>query len=102
LSLLVKAVRQEGIKMPVGGKLTTEEIAAVEKWVNLGAPWPEEKPASPAKAGAPGFYERIKKEHWAFQPLHKSQPVETANGSHPVDAFIVTAQTVNLSSAERV
>src|SRR5207249_7824916 len=39
LSLLAKAVRHEGLKMPVGGKLAAEEIAAIEKWINLGAPW---------------------------------------------------------------
>ncbi|MCI0627792.1 MAG: hypothetical protein L0387_40105, partial [Acidobacteria bacterium] len=40
LSLLAKAVRHEGLKMPMGSKLTPEEIAAIEKWINLGAPWP--------------------------------------------------------------
>src|SRR5882724_4136493 len=33
LSLLAKAVRHDGLKMPVGGKLETSEIAAVEKWI---------------------------------------------------------------------
>ena len=41
-SLLVKAIRHEGLKMPLGGKLKDEEIAAIEKWINLGAPWPVE------------------------------------------------------------
>ena len=41
-SLLVKAIRHEGLKMPLGGKLKDEEIAAIEKWINLGAPWPLE------------------------------------------------------------
>src|SRR3954468_317267 len=40
LSLLAKAVRHEGLKMPVGGKLEPAEIAAIEKWIQLGAPWP--------------------------------------------------------------
>jgi len=31
LSLLAKAIRHEGIKMPVGGKLATSEIDALEK-----------------------------------------------------------------------
>ena len=67
LSLLGKAVRHEGLKMPMGSKLAPEEIAAIEKWITLGAPWPSASAAS--SAAAPGFYEKIKKEHWAFQPL---------------------------------
>src|SRR5229473_1649854 len=57
LSLLAKAVRHDGLKMPVGGKLDGDEIAAIEKWINLGAPWPNDS----ATSGAPGLYERLKK-----------------------------------------
>jgi hypothetical protein len=77
--------------MPLGGKLASEEIAALEKWINLGAPWLADNAASSVNAGAPGFYERIKKEHWAFQPLRDPQPPEIANASHPVDRFILAA-----------
>jgi mono/diheme cytochrome c family protein len=35
LSILAKAVRHEGLKMPLGGKLPPEEIAAIERWINL-------------------------------------------------------------------
>ncbi|MCI0719121.1 MAG: DUF1549 domain-containing protein [Acidobacteria bacterium] len=73
LSILAKAVRHEGLKMPMGGKLAAEEIAAIEKWINLGAPWPSVN-ASSSAATAPGFYEEIKKEHWAFQPLPNDRP----------------------------
>src|ERR1044071_2035620 len=38
LSLLAKAVRHEGLKMPMGSKLAPEEITAIEKWISLGAP----------------------------------------------------------------
>jgi len=91
LSLLAKAVRHEGLKMPVGGKLAAEEIAAIEKWINLGAPWPADNVASSTTASAPGFYERLKKEHWAFQLLRDPQPPEMANAGHPVDGFIFAA-----------
>src|SRR6267154_2482860 len=37
LSLLAKAVRHEGLKMPVGGKLEPGEIAAIERWISVGA-----------------------------------------------------------------
>jgi len=93
LSLLAKAVRHEGLKMPLGSKLAPEEIAAIEKWINLGAPWPSASAGS--SAAGPGFYEKIKKEHWAFQPLVISQPLDKrgtqGGGTHPVDHFIRTA-----------
>ena len=120
LSLLAKAIRHEGLKMPMGSKLAPEEIAAVEKWITSGAPWPSASPA--ASAAAPGFYEKIKKEHWAFQPLPLTRPLlpsdrppldnaglpihrppldkgglqggspsKKTNADHPVDHFILAA-----------
>ena len=108
LSLLAKAVRHEGLKMPMGSKLAPEEIAAIEKWITLGAPWPSASAASSSSAAAPGFYEKIKKEHWAFQPIashpldkrglqgggtppYSEQEGGPANAIHPVDSFIRAA-----------
>ena len=112
LSLLAKAVRHEGLKMPMGSKLAPEEIAAIEKWITLGAPWPSASTAS--SASAPGFYEKIKKEHWAFQPLALTRsPLDkgglqggglskaTKNPGHPVDLFIgATLTKAGLKLAE--
>src|SRR5712691_3717934 len=81
LSLLAKAIRHDGIKMPVGGKLAASDIDALERWINLGAPWPN---ASSAGAVAtPGLYDRLKKEHWAFQPVPDPQPEEVGSLNHP-------------------
>ena len=92
-SLLSKAIRQTDLKMPVGSKLAESDIAAIEKWIDLGAPWPAET-AKTSAAGAPGFYERIKREHWAYQPIGSPKPPETRNGAwsaHPVDRFVLAA-----------
>ena len=35
--------------MPPTGKLSQAQIEDVEKWVNLGAPWPKEEGAAPAE-----------------------------------------------------
>jgi hypothetical protein len=71
-SLLIKAVQHEGsVKMPVGGaKLSAAEITALQDWVRNGLAWPAET-ANSAKPGAgdPGFYEKVKREHWAYQPI---------------------------------
>src|SRR5882724_5270055 len=75
LSLLAKAVRHEGLKMPVGAKLEADEIAAIENWIQLGAPWPDDA-GKPATAGSSALYEKLKKEHWAFQPVRDRQPEE--------------------------
>lgn len=95
LSLLARAVRHDGLKMPSGGKLPPEQIAALEKWIGMGAPWPEEaRPQTSAagpKANAPGMYEKLRKEHWAFQPVRPTAPPEVPGVSHPVDQFLVSA-----------
>src|SRR5688500_11970354 len=41
--LLLKALRHtdEDLKMPPSGKLPDREIAALEKWIERGEPWPE-------------------------------------------------------------
>lgn len=85
-SLLIKAVRHEGPKMPLGGKLGEQEIAALEDWVRKGLPWPEDKNTAKASAGDPGFYEKLIREHWAFQPVRAARPPRSAR--NPVDAFV--------------
>ena len=114
LSLLAKSVRHEGLKMPMGSKLAPEEVSAIEKWITLGAPWPSASVGS--AASAPGFYEKIKKEHWAFQPLPLTSPLlpsdrppldkggvsskATKGHTHPVDYLIgAELSKVNLKPA---
>jgi len=43
-SLLVKALRytEPRLKMPPGGRLKDEQIAAVEAWIKAGSVWPED------------------------------------------------------------
>jgi len=90
-SLLVKAVRHEGPKMPLGGgKLKAEEIAAIEEWVKQGAPWANDAPATVAEKT---IRERAN-DYWALRPVAKpsSPPVTRRDwGRTPVDAFILAA-----------
>ncbi len=85
-SLILKAVRHEGIQMPMGGKLKPDEIAALEQWVKDGLAWPVEGTATPA-AGDTGFYEKILREHWAFQPV-RNPSLPSGAETNPIDRFI--------------
>jgi hypothetical protein len=66
------------VKMPPGAKLPDETVAAVRRWIDLGAPWSTlELTAAPAATGD---------DTWAFRPLKKvAPPTEKGN---PIDAFI--------------
>ena len=85
-SLLISAIRRTGdLQMPPEKKLTDEQVAAFERWVKLGAPWPKAPLASPKS-------NNVAKTHWAFQPL-TDPPVPPALGNHPpfanpIDAFV--------------
>ena len=83
-SRLVQAVRHAGeLKMPEGRKLPAAEVAALERWVELGLPWPQSTtPSKPTEAA----------KHWAFLPVRKPPPPAVRNPSlarTPIDAFVV-------------
>jgi hypothetical protein len=81
-SRLVEAVRHAGdLKMPPNAKLPDRDVAALERWVSLGAPWP-----AAAKLAAPDAIAKAAAAHWAFRPVKR--PAVPAPG-HPIDAFVV-------------
>ena len=97
-SRLVRAVScQEKIKMPPSGKLPEEKIAALKKWVEMGAPWPRlEKVAEPAAEGTQtptkATADPTKTDHWAFQPVVDHAPPTVKNSAWVrtgIDQFIL-------------
>lgn len=91
-SLLLKAVRREGKpKMPPEEKLEESEIAELERWIRDGAVWPAA--TLPYNLGQyAAKYEKLRKEHWAFQPLKASKVPAVADSSwprHDVDRFVL-------------
>jgi hypothetical protein len=80
-SLLLRAIEQSGaLKMPPGQKLPGQTIAAVRRWIELGAPWTESD-AGPTVTGG-----RLADDVWAFQPLSK---IAVPSGTRlPIDWFI--------------
>lgn len=68
-SLFLEAIRYESYEMPPKGKLPDEQIAKFERWVEMGAAWPEEK--APEKDGNHDQFdlEARAAEHWTWQPV---------------------------------
>jgi mono/diheme cytochrome c family protein len=88
------------VQMPPDGKLTEQQLATLNKWVELGLPWPAHevahgKPASAATATASSMdarYARDKTGHWAYQPVrHPALPAvhDPDWCATPVDRFIL-------------
>ena len=78
-SKLIKAIHHApGVEgMPKkGDKLPTAQIAALEKWVQLGLPWPAEAPVV-----SHGETKTDPMQHWAFQPVK-------ADGSKTLDQLV--------------
>jgi mono/diheme cytochrome c family protein len=89
-SQLLAALRYDGeLQMPPSGKLSDEEIAAFEKWVEDGAVWP----ASAAPVRASGLViSEADRAHWSFRPAESPVVPTVAQAEWvrtPVDAFIL-------------
>ncbi len=87
-SLLIQAVRHDGLKMPPDGKLSASEIAGLAEWVARGAPDP--------RTGAPAEAKRADLSWWSLQPLTTPAPpfppgLPAAWAPNPVDRFVFAA-----------
>jgi hypothetical protein len=83
-SLLIKAVRyaDQDLQMPPKHRLESNEVAVLERWVAIGAPYPPNVIRVPGRAS----------EHWAFQPVRTHAVPRTANArwaANDIDRFIV-------------
>lgn len=90
-SLLIKAVRQtDKLKMPPMKQLSEQQIADLTKWIQDGAAWPKVEFILPTGDPSPE-YERLRKEHWAWQPL-RDMPVPAVRvadwAREDIDRFI--------------
>ncbi|MEY2429624.1 MAG: hypothetical protein QOJ40_2509 [Verrucomicrobiota bacterium] len=91
-SLLIKAVRftDEELQMPPHHKLAAEQIADLEKWVELGVP----DSRLNASDGLPqsGIDIAQGRKFWSFQPIQKTSPPAVQNKNWiktPIDNFIL-------------
>ena len=100
-SLLLAALRHDGLEMPPTGKLPDAVIADFEQWIDMGAPDPRDEPAATVN-------ERVidveaGRRHWSYRRLAPVSPPETATAGWPrndIDRFILAAQeTAGLAPA---
>jgi len=89
-SLLIDAVRYDGLEMPPTGRLSDDEIAVLERWVRDGAAWTPGG-GGPLLGDQTAIFAAAAS-HWAFQPVRKP-PVPKVRQLQrvrtPVDAFIL-------------
>lgn len=85
MSLIVAAVTRTGdLKMPPNKPFSTDQVAAISKWVQMGLPWPDTAPmiAKPTAADS----------HWAFKPVVQPHVPNVVDGSsivNDIDRFII-------------
>ncbi|MFN7682789.1 MAG: PSD1 and planctomycete cytochrome C domain-containing protein [Planctomyces sp.] len=91
-SLLLQALRYDGLQMPPTGRLPESVIQDFQTWLSMGAPDPRTE-SSPAPATHPD--PETGRSHWAFQLPRESPapvtttPVTTTPVNSKLDAFIL-------------
>jgi cytochrome c553 len=86
-SLLIKAVGYHGkLKMPPERPLAESDVAILRRWIKEGAFWTKVDPAA-ADRRVTADYGRLRKEHWAWQPLRDPRPPHVANDAWSRDAI---------------
>lgn len=95
-SLFIRAVayKDESTEMPPKGKLPQTVIDDLTRWVQMGAPWPkEEAPVAAATAKSENLnYEKLRAEHWCWQPMKAVAPPTVADSAWPagpIDTFVL-------------
>jgi hypothetical protein len=97
-SLLLDALRHDGIEMPPKGKLPDTVIGDFERWVKMGAPDPRRSGASPANAPARGVIDiDAGRSFWAYQQPRRHQAPAVRDVAWPVteiDGYVLAALEV--------
>ena len=91
-SLLIEAIKytNSDLQMPPKKKLGKQDIANLEKWIRLGAPWPNPSKIANLTKSENGFSITDKDlKYWAFQPI-KPPKLNQKNNQSPIDQLINT------------
>ncbi len=78
--------------MPLGGKLSAEEIATIHRWIDQGAVW-DAAPATIAPNTSAALEEMAispeARRYWAFQkPVQAAVPAASGDLTNPIDRFL--------------
>ncbi|HBH53457.1 MAG TPA: hypothetical protein DDY91_16350 [Planctomycetaceae bacterium] len=92
--LLMEVLKHTGdIKMPPAAKLADSQIADIQKWLLLGAPWPADKGGTEPIPGAGFSISDEQRQFWSFQPVPATVvPPAVKNESWaagPIDRFVL-------------
>ena len=86
-SLLIRAVSYTGkLKMPPERRLSDDEVAILKKWIRDGAAWTKVE-SLPSEVHVTADYARLRKEHWAWQPLRDPRIPSVGNRAWPRDSI---------------
>lgn len=95
-SRLIKAVRykDEDTAMPPKKKLADAQVADLETWIRMGAPWPEKDAGGLSVADKKTGYDwaKFRAEHWAFRKVAKAELPAVKDAAwvrSPVDRFVL-------------
>ncbi len=105
-SLLIEAVgyKNTDIQMPKKGKLSDPVVADLTTWVKMGAPWGKDDGPVAVAPAKPAFdLQQRKRDHWAWKPIHATEPPAVKNAAwarDAVDRFLLAKlEEKNLSPA---
>ncbi|HIC33207.1 MAG TPA: DUF1549 domain-containing protein, partial [Gammaproteobacteria bacterium] len=91
-SAIVQRIQGSPVLMPPTGRLDDDEITALTRWVDMGAPWPVTTASDDMPdPSAPFDLPLRKQQHWAWHPVQKVEPPRVNDSSWTatvVDRFI--------------
>ncbi|MEO2025998.1 MAG: PSD1 and planctomycete cytochrome C domain-containing protein [Fuerstiella sp.] len=96
-SLLLEAIRHESFEMPPDRKLSHKVIADFEKWIEIGAPDPRDRPPSAEEVSELSWRTVLdeRRSWWSLQAVVATELPATQSGvevKHAIDAFIAAKQ----------
>jgi hypothetical protein len=111
-SLLLQAVRytRPELQMPPKSRLTDVQIAALQRWIELGLPDPRTSTPQATSPAPTGMSIDEGRQFWSFQPVRrpmlpmdaKAKADASANEDSPIDLFLsIARQSKGLSPAPR-
>jgi hypothetical protein len=92
-SLILQALRHDGLKMPPTGPLPAAVVADFERWIRDGALDPRDHPPSPREAAREAWQAKLaeRSQWWSLQPLQFVEPpagTDATWAAHEIDRFV--------------